>query len=173
MLEIDSCRKITFIVRVRVRVNPLMSSSSNSSRTAFLSCERDRTVLRLWGFVFGPGGSAVWPQCWLCAECAVGHVGCCVGGGYPMEVSKSSPFGIRTYQSRSACMLQHATALLELWTEQNSSVYVRAICVRNRFLSENYFFSSTQQSIYTCMLQHATALLELWTGHNSSIRVKG
>jgi len=70
-------------------------------------------------------------------------------------------------------MLQHATALLELWTEQNSSVYVRAICVRNRFLSENYFFSSTQQSIYTCMLQHATALLELWTGHNSSIRVKG
>jgi len=23
----------------------------------------------------------VWPQCWLCAVCAVGHVGCIVGGG--------------------------------------------------------------------------------------------
>ena len=33
-------------------------------------------------------------------------------------------------------------SLLELWTEQNSSVYVRAICVRNRFLSENHFYSS-------------------------------
>ena len=33
--------------------------------------------------VFCPGGSAVWPQCWLCAVCAVGHVGCCVGGGVP------------------------------------------------------------------------------------------
>jgi len=30
---------------------------------------------------FYPGGSAVWPQCWLCAVCAVGRVGCCVGGG--------------------------------------------------------------------------------------------
>jgi len=28
-----------------------------------------------------PWGSAVWPQCWLCDVCAVGHVGCCVGGG--------------------------------------------------------------------------------------------
>jgi len=36
-----------------------------------------------WGFVFCPGGSAVWPQCWLCAVCAVGHVGCCVCGGAP------------------------------------------------------------------------------------------
>ena len=36
---------------------------------------------RLRGFVFCPGGSAVWPQWWLCAVCAVGHVGCCVGGG--------------------------------------------------------------------------------------------
>jgi len=35
----------------------------------------------LRGFVFCLGGSAVWPQCWLCAVCAVGHVGCCVGGG--------------------------------------------------------------------------------------------
>ena len=22
----------------------------------------------------------MWPQCWLCAVCAVGRVGCCVGG---------------------------------------------------------------------------------------------
>jgi len=32
-------------------------------------------------------GSAVWPQCWLCAVCAVGHIGCCVGGEYPVGVS--------------------------------------------------------------------------------------
>jgi len=36
---------------------------------------------RLQWFVFYPGGSAMWPQCWLCAVCAVGRVGCCVGGG--------------------------------------------------------------------------------------------
>jgi len=36
---------------------------------------------RLRGFIFCPGGSTVWPQCWLCAVRAVGHVGCCVGGG--------------------------------------------------------------------------------------------
>ena len=40
--------------------------------------------MRLRGFVFCPGGSAVWPQCWLCAVCAVGHIGCCVGGEYPV-----------------------------------------------------------------------------------------
>jgi len=33
------------------------------------------------GFVFCPGGSAAWPQCWLCAVFAVGHISCCVGGG--------------------------------------------------------------------------------------------
>jgi len=33
-------------------------------------------------FIFYPGCSAVWPQCWLCAVCAVGHVGCCVRGGW-------------------------------------------------------------------------------------------
>jgi len=43
-----------------------------------------------WGFVFCPWGSAVWPQCWLCAVCAVGHIGCCVGGEYPVGVSISS-----------------------------------------------------------------------------------
>jgi len=32
----------------------------------------------------------VWPQCWLCAVCAVGHIGCCVGGEYPVGVSISS-----------------------------------------------------------------------------------
>ena len=37
-----------------------------------------------------PGGSAVWLQCWLCAMCAVGHIGCCVGGEYPVGVSISS-----------------------------------------------------------------------------------
>jgi len=47
--------------------------------------------VRLRGFVFCPGGSAVWPQCWLCAVCAVGHIGCCVGGEYPVGVSISSP----------------------------------------------------------------------------------
>jgi len=30
---------------------------------------------------------AVWPQCWLCAVCAVGRVSCCVCGGYPVGVS--------------------------------------------------------------------------------------
>ena len=25
----------------------------------------------------------MWPQCWPCAVCAVGRVGCCVGGGVP------------------------------------------------------------------------------------------
>jgi len=44
-------------------------------------------MARLREFVFCPGGSAVWPQCWLCAVCAVGHVGCCGGGGYPVGVS--------------------------------------------------------------------------------------
>ena len=43
------------------------------------------------GSVFYPGGSAVWPQCWLCAVCAVGNVGCCVCvGGYSVGVSISS-----------------------------------------------------------------------------------
>ena len=32
-------------------------------------------------FVFYPERSAVWPQCWLRAVCAVDRVGCCVGGG--------------------------------------------------------------------------------------------
>ena len=27
------------------------------------------------------GGSEMWPQCWLCAVCAVGRAGCCGGGG--------------------------------------------------------------------------------------------
>jgi len=31
----------------------------------------------------------VWPQCWLCAVCAVGRIGCCVGGEYPVGVSIS------------------------------------------------------------------------------------
>jgi len=39
------------------------------------------SVAQLRGFVFCPGGSTVWPQCGLCAVCAVGHVGCCIGGG--------------------------------------------------------------------------------------------
>ena len=46
-------------------------------------CTRLAGEQKTWGFVFCPGGSAVWPQCWLCAVCAVGHVGCCVGGGVP------------------------------------------------------------------------------------------
>ena len=37
-------------------------------------------LARLRGFVFYPEGSAVWPQYWLCAVCAVGRVGCCVWG---------------------------------------------------------------------------------------------
>ena len=47
------------------------------------------------GIVFYPGGSAVWPQCWLCAVCAVGRVSCCVGGGYPVGVSISSARAVR------------------------------------------------------------------------------
>jgi len=31
----------------------------------------------------GPHCDAVWRQCWLCAVCAVGRAGCCVGGGVP------------------------------------------------------------------------------------------
>jgi len=50
--------------------------------------EWGRRVYR--GIVFYPGGSAVWRQCWLCAGCAVGRAGCCVGGGYPVGVSISS-----------------------------------------------------------------------------------
>jgi len=46
--------------------------------------------VRLRGFVFCREGSAVWLQCWLCAVCAVGHIGCCVGGEYPVGVSISS-----------------------------------------------------------------------------------
>jgi len=33
------------------------------------------------GLSYVLGGNAVSPQCWLCAVCAVGHVGCCVEGG--------------------------------------------------------------------------------------------
>ena len=32
----------------------------------------------------------MWPQCWLCAVCAVGHIGCCGGGEYPVGVGISS-----------------------------------------------------------------------------------
>ena len=42
------------------------------------------------GVCLMPWGSAVWPQCWLCAACAVGRVGCCVGDGYLLRVSISS-----------------------------------------------------------------------------------
>ena len=41
-------------------------------------------------YIYIPGGSAVWPQCWLCAVRAVGRIGCCVGEGYPVGVSISS-----------------------------------------------------------------------------------
>jgi len=40
-----------------------------------------RVLINRRFFAFYPGGSAVWPQCWLCAVCAVGRVGCCVGEG--------------------------------------------------------------------------------------------
>jgi len=33
--------------------------------------------------VFSSTLGVVWPQCWLCAVCAVGRAGCCVGGGVP------------------------------------------------------------------------------------------
>jgi len=41
-----------------------------------------------WATRARPGVSAMWPQCWLCAVCAVCHAGCCVrvgwgGGGDP------------------------------------------------------------------------------------------
>jgi len=50
---------------------------------------------RLRGFVFYPGGSAVWPQCWLCALCAVSAAAGVGGGGgggtLSVGVSISSP----------------------------------------------------------------------------------
>ena len=45
--------------------------------------------------------SAVWPQCWLCDVCAVGHVGCCVRGGYPVGVSISSSPAISPWAAAS------------------------------------------------------------------------
>jgi len=44
------------------------------------------TTPRLRGFIFYPGGSAVWPQCWLCAVCAAlwaVSAAVCGGGGVP------------------------------------------------------------------------------------------
>jgi len=58
------------------RPNP---GSGPSERGEHRPIEWGRRVLQ--GFVFYPGGSAVWPQCWLCAVCAVGRVGCRVCGG--------------------------------------------------------------------------------------------
>jgi len=75
--------------RYQVRANPLLLLQIHSNRHAPPAV---RTVLAVHGsdvellilqirFVFCPVGSAMWPQCWLCAVYAVGHVGCCVGGG--------------------------------------------------------------------------------------------
>ena len=93
-------------LRRHLRVNPYPVSSVVLvclSRAGFLlfpapfpcrvSISQSTGILgsaRLRGFVFCPGGSAVWPQCWLCAVCAVGHIGCCVGGEYPVGVSIAS-----------------------------------------------------------------------------------
>jgi len=52
-----------------------------SSVALLLLLRRYKGPARLRGFVFYPRGSAMWPQCWLCAVCAVGRVGCCVSGG--------------------------------------------------------------------------------------------
>jgi len=48
-----------------------------SERGEHRPIEWARRVCR--GIVFYPGGSAVWPQCWLRAMCDVGRAGCCVG----------------------------------------------------------------------------------------------
>ena len=53
--------------------------SGPSERGEHRPIEWGRRVCR--GIVFYPGGSAVWRQCWLCAVCAGGRAGCCVGGG--------------------------------------------------------------------------------------------
>jgi len=63
---------------------------SERGRTRHLKKTEKQTPANTVFTVFCPGGSAVWPQCWLCAVCAVGHVGCCGGGGYPVGVSISS-----------------------------------------------------------------------------------
>ena len=48
----------------------------------------------------------MWPQCWLCAVCAVGHIGCCVGGEYPVGVSiSSSSSGLDSVQLQTQQML--------------------------------------------------------------------
>jgi len=71
---------------------PKPTGSGPSERGEHRPIEWGRCVCR--GIVFYPEGSAVWRQCWLCAVCAVGRVGCCVGGGrYPMGVSISSSNG--------------------------------------------------------------------------------
>ena len=65
-------------------------SDSTLASVAPLGLKPDKGPARLRGFVFDPGCSAVWPQCWLCAVCAMGCVGCSVGGDYPVGVSISS-----------------------------------------------------------------------------------
>jgi len=96
LLMAVSC-KCQRAVRVRVNSSSFISILYVSERvnpSSFISIlyvsERGEHRLFQWGRrVCGGvssalGGSAVWPQCWLCAVCAVGHVGCCVeGGGVP------------------------------------------------------------------------------------------
>jgi len=53
--------------------------SGPSERGEHRRIEWDRRVCR--GLSSTSGGSAVWPQCWLCAVCPVGRAGCCVCGG--------------------------------------------------------------------------------------------
>jgi len=55
------------------------SGSGLSERGEHRPIERGRRVCR--GIFFYPGGGAVWPQCWLCAVCAMGRADCCLGGG--------------------------------------------------------------------------------------------
>jgi len=64
------------------------------------------------GFVFYPEGSAVWPQCWLCAVCAVSRVGCCVWGGGPC----GGKHIINAYATHSLLILEEQVRRLPLYT---------------------------------------------------------
>jgi len=51
----------------------------------------------------------VWPQCWLCAVCAVGHVGCCVGEGGTLWGKAYHHLGKRNMSHTHTRQEQHHT----------------------------------------------------------------
>ena len=97
--------------------------------------------MRLRGFVFCPGGSAVWLQCWLCAVCAVGHISCCVGGEYPVGVNISSPL-VYPFIRRSCSVVERG------YINYRSSLYnplVVALCSDTRVQSRAVIGTTRKQ----------------------------